>query len=233
MDNLQQGNSAIIRAVLDLESLTWDSTERESYSGPWALCDRAANAQASQAEKMASGTAANESGAAQNERAALTPFYRSEMNARHGFDPSQTQELLNYAGAGTGGAGATGIGQAQSEAARTRNTSGFSSALDENARNRQREMATVNAGVGAQDVLGAKQLNQAGAAGMGGLYGTDTSAMLSAMGQIPADINAEMESQKHGWVQDLSNGLAIGQQGMNLFNSMKTGGQGSTNTTMN
>ncbi len=228
MGDIQQTNSVIVRAVLDLESLTWDLTERVPYSGPWGLCDRAATAQAKQAEKMAAGTAASESGAAQNERAALTPFYRSEMNARHGFDPAQTQELLNYAGAGTGGAGATGIGQAQSQAARTRNTSGFSSALDENARNRQREMATVNAGVGAQDVLGAKNLNQEGARGMSSLYGTDTSAMLQAMGQIPADINAEMGAQQHGWVQDLSNGISIGQQAMNLINSAKTGGQGST-----
>jgi hypothetical protein len=94
-------------------------------------------------------------------------------------------------------------------------------------------MADVNAGVGAQDVMGAKQLNQQGAQGMAGLYNTDTSAMLGAMGQEAPDINAEMNAQTHGWVQDLSNGVAIGQQVINAINSAKWGGQGSTNTTMN
>jgi len=231
--NLQQENSAIVRAVLDLETLTWDSTERELYDGPWALCDRAAQAEGRNAANTAAQVGASESGQAQSDRAALTPFYRSEMTAQHGFNPGQTEELLNYAGAGTGGAGATSMGQAQSEAARTRNTSGFTGALDQSARDRTRAMGDINAGVGAQDVLGAKQLNQEGAAGEAGLYGTDTAAMLSAMGQVPADINAQMAAQQHGWVQDLSNGLAIGQQGMNLVNSYMTKQQGSTNATMN
>jgi hypothetical protein len=138
------------------------------------------------------------------------------MTATHGFNPGQTEELLNYAGAGTGGAGSTSMGQAQSEAARTRNTSGFTGALDQASRNRTRAMGDINAGIGAQDVLGAKQLNQQGAAGEAGLYGTDTSAMLGAMGQVPADIAAQMAAQQHGWMQDLSGGIAIGQQGFNL-----------------
>jgi hypothetical protein len=149
---------------------------------------------------------------------ALTPFYRSEMSAQHGFNPGQTQELLNYAGAGVGGSGAAATGEAASEAARTRNTSGFSSALDQNARQRQQEMATVNAGVGAQDVMGAKALNQEGAAGEMGLYGTDTSAMLSAMGQVPADIAAANQSGQNGWFQNLLAGV---QTGANLIGAAK------------
>ncbi len=223
----------ITKAILDLETMQWESIESSDYSGPLELCDRAANSQATAAETNAVGTAANESSAAQNASAALTPFYRSEMTAQHGFNPGQTQELLNYAGAGTGGAGATSMGQAQSEAARTRNTSGFTSALDQSSRDRTRAMGDINAGVGAQDVMGAKQLNQEGAKGMAGLYGTDTSAMLGAMGQEAPDISAEMASQQHGWVQDLSNGITIGQQVINAINSARTGGQGSTQTTMN
>lgn len=198
----------ITRAVLDIETMSWESVERKPYSGPWMLCDRAAQSAAKTAATTAGDVAGTEQSAATNERAALTPFYKSEMGAQHGFNPGQTQELLNYAGAGSGGSGATAMGEANSEAARTRNTSGFSSALDQNARDRGREMATVNAGVGAQDVMGAKALNQQGAAGMSGLYDTDTSAMLKSMGIQTGDINAQTEAGKSGWYQNMNNTIA-------------------------
>lgn len=202
MDYLQQGNSIITRAVLDLESLTWDSVERSPYDGPWERCDRAAQAAAKKAGEVAGNVAGQEQSAATNERGFLTPYARMEMNAKHAYDPGQTQELLNYAGAGTAGSGATALGEAQSQGARTRNTSGFSSALDQNARDRARQMSTINANIGAQDVTGAKQLNQEGARLMSGLYDTDTAAMLKAMGIQTGDINAQTEAGKSGWFQN-------------------------------
>ena len=199
----------------------------QEYDGPLELADRAAQGQAKSAYNTATDVAGNEESAATNERAALTPFYRSEMNAQHAFNPAQTQELLNYAGAGTAGSGATTAGEAASQGARTRNTSGFSSALDQAARDRSRTMATVNAGVGAQDVAGAKELNQSGARGMAGLYDTDTSSMLKAMGLQAGDINAEVNAGKSGWYQNLLNGI---QTGANLIGSIKGNGGGSPAT---
>ena len=110
----------ITRAVLDMDSMLWESVERCEYDGPWALCDRAAQSAASTAAKTATGVAGNEESQATNASAALTPFYRSEMQAQHGFNPGQTQELLNYAGAGVGGSGAAATGEAASQAARTK-----------------------------------------------------------------------------------------------------------------
>ena len=214
-----------------LSALSWGGPQYPSYEG---RLDRAANQQATNAEQQAVNTSNTEAQNAATERAAAVPFYRSEMTAQHGFNPGQTQELLNAAGAGVAGAGATATGQAASQAARTRNTSGFSSALDQNARQREQAMGNLNAGIGAQDVMEAKKENQAGVAGMANLYGTDTKAMLAAMGQEPADIMAEMATQQHGWVQDLSNGISIGQQAVNLINSAKSGGaMGNPSTPMN
>jgi hypothetical protein len=166
--------------------------------------DRAASNAAKSAGAQAAGTAATEQGQANALGAQLTPFYRQEMNAQHGFTPQQTNELLTAAGAGVAGAGANAMGEAASQAARTRNTSGFSAALDQNARDRQAQMGQIGAGVAAQDVLGAKQLNQQGAAGMQGLYGTDTEAMLKAMGIQTGDINAQIEAGKSGWLQNMN-----------------------------
>ena len=131
------------------------------------------------------------------------PFYRQEMNAQHLYNPAQTNEMLNFAGAGTGGAGSAAAGEAASTAARTRNTSGFAPALDQNARDRASIMSRANLGVGAQDVEGAKMLNQQGAQGMAGLEGLDTKAMLESMGQEAPDINAQVNAGQHGWFQNM------------------------------
>src|SRR5271167_452510 len=130
--------------------------------------DRAATQEAENAENQAQNVSTQEQSQAAQERSQLLPFYRQEMTAQRLYNPTQTNELLNYAGAATGGSGAAATGEAAAQAARTRNTSGFSSALDENARNRQQMMGQAGGQVAAQDVMGAKQLNQQGAAGMSG-----------------------------------------------------------------
>jgi hypothetical protein len=170
--------------------------------------DRAAENEAGAAENQAVNTSNQEQSNAAAERSTLLPFYRQEMNAQHAFDPTQTNELLNYAGAGAGGAASAATGEANSQAARTRNTSGFSSALDQNARQRQQTMGNLNEGIGAEDVTGAKRLNQEGAAGMAGLEGTDTRATLEAMGQEAPDINAQVNAGKSGWFQNMDQLIA-------------------------
>lgn len=197
----------ITKAVLDIGTLTWDSVESELYTGPWARCDRSAQSQGKTAASNAGSTAASEQGNANNAQASLTPFYKQEMNAQHLYTPDQTNELLGYAGAATGGTGATAMGEANSEAARTRNTSGFSSALDATARDRQRQLSEANLGVGAQDIMGAKQLNQEGAAGTAGLNQLDTDAMLKSMGLQNQDINTQIDAGKSGWLQSLNQTL--------------------------
>ena len=197
----------ITRAVLDIESLTWDSIEYEDYDGPWELADRAASNAAKTAGKTAAGVASNEESNANSANATLSPFYRQEMTAQHAFNPAQTNELLNAAEAPLAGSGATAAGGAASEAARTRNTSGFSSSLDQNARDRQKALSNASLGVGQEDILGAKQLNQEGAAGLSGLYNTDTNAMLKAMGVQTEDINAQTQAGKSGWFQNTLNAI--------------------------
>jgi hypothetical protein len=165
--------------------------------------NRAGAEQARNAANTAGNTISGEQASAQAKELALTPFYRSEMGAQHLFDPQQNQELLNAAAAPLAASAATTAGQARSEAARTRNTSGFSSALDQAARDRNSAMGGVGQQVAAQDIMGAKDLNQRGAAGMAGLYDTDTNAMLKAMGIQNQDINTEIEAGKSGWYQNL------------------------------
>ncbi len=166
--------------------------------------DRAAQSAAKAAEKEATTTAGTARGNAGSEHAALTPFYQQEMNAQHLYNPGQLNTLLDSAEAPLAGSAATAAGQAASQGARTRNTSGFSAALDQNARDRQAALGQAGMNVASEDIMGAKKLNQEGAAGMQGLFGTDTSSMLNAMGQESNDINAQSEAGRQGWLQNMN-----------------------------
>jgi hypothetical protein len=142
---------------------------------------------------------------AQAESAQLNPFFSQEMKAKHLYDPNQINEMLTASEAGSGGAAGALTGQAGLEAQRTRNASGFTKSLDEIARDQTKASAGTSEGIAAEDVMGAKKLNQEGAAGMQGLYGTNVGAQLKAMGQANEDIGTEMKAQQQGptWLQGL------------------------------
>ena len=200
--------------TIDIE--TGDVIDRQWYwyDGPIARCDRAAQGQASRAAGTAESVAGQEQNAAQQAQNQLFPFYRGEMLAQHLFQPGQTQTLLNAAEAPLAASAATAQGQAASQAARTRNAAGFSSALDQAARDRNAALGQAGENIAAEDIRGAKALNQAGAEGMSGLFKTDTGAMLTAMGQVPEDINAEVNAGKSGWFQNT----------LSTLNALKPGG---------
>jgi hypothetical protein len=167
---------------------------------------RAEEQTANDAAATAGNTAANLGSVAAGERGVLQPFAQREMSAEHMFDPSQINEMLTAAGAGTGATtGALGSAM-QRQAATTGNAAGATKGLQEMARDRMKGAAGVSEGVAAQDVMGAKQLNQQGAGLMSGLYGENLRGQLGAMGQEANDINAATNASKTGWLQNSEQG---------------------------
>jgi hypothetical protein len=163
---------------------------------------RAAAAQAGADATQAGTTAAGLGEQSANEGAQLNPFYSQEMKTEHAYDPTQINEMLTAAGAGVGGATGAATTEAKRNAATTGNASAGTSALDSLAREKMKTAAGVSEGVAGQDVQGALALRQAGAAGESGLYGENLKGQLGAMGQESADINAETNASKTGWLQD-------------------------------
>jgi len=160
------------------------------------------------------GTVAGQFGSqAGTEGAQLNPFFTQEMRAQHGLTPGQQNEMLTASEAGAGGAlGSLGAG-IQNQASRTGNATGVGKTLDEMARDRSKAAAGASEGIAAQDVMGAKQMNQAGAAGLSGLYGTNTAGQLSAMKQQSGDISAaaNMTASPFADIMNLANaGASIG-----------------------
>lgn len=178
------------------------------YDGPLALCDRKLQSTATTNANNAGTVAGGYGAEASQEGATLNPFASQEMKARHLYDPTQINELLTAAEAGGGGATGSIVGEANREAARTHNASGFTKALDEAARDKAKAAAATSEGIAAQDVTGAKQLNQEGAGLMSGLYGINTGAQLKAMGQQNEDLGTAIKAGQSGWLQNMTGVLS-------------------------
>lgn len=177
-------------------------SEHFDYEGPVAKLDRWAQNAAKSAASTDASTAANLQGESQGEHAQLSPLLSQEAHAEHAYDPTQINELLTAAEAGTGAAAGSAASGGDELAARTRNASGFTKSAQEMARDRMKAAAGASEGIAAADVNGAKALNQEGIHGLQGLYGTDTTGMLDAMGQRTKDVNSEVDAGKSGWLQN-------------------------------
>jgi len=162
------------------------------------------------AEESMAKNAANQAGqvgaglgqVAGSERSFLDPMFRREATAEHAYDPTQLNELLTAAGAGTGAAAGAAQTEMERNAAHSGNPSAVTSGLQQLARDRMKANAGASEGIAAQDVMGAQQLRQQGLAGESGLYGENLKGQLAAMGQQAEDINAATNASKTGWLQN-------------------------------
>ena len=171
---------------------------------------RSAVNQASSAATNAGNTSANLGAEASGIGSTLTPFLTSELEHPQGYSQGDTSAMLAAGIGGAGGADSGIVGQAGQRAAVSRNAGGFQSALDDAARSRTKAAAGSSEGIAA-DNAGLKQTQQQDASrGLQGMYGTDTSGMLNASGQIAGDVNAEANADKTGWIQNAQSLLSSG-----------------------
>lgn len=163
---------------------------------------RSAVGQAGNAYKTAASTGAELGAEAQGIGSNLTPFLTAEMLHPQGLGQEGIGAETGAALGGAGGAASGLMGAANQRAAASRNAGGFSAALDAAAREREKAAGTASEGIQAQNQNLMEQQRQAGAAGLGKMYGVDTSGMLESQGQEAQDINAEVNAGKSGWLQN-------------------------------
>ena len=169
--------------------------------------DRSLQAQGKQAEQQASSTAGNYGSAAAGIGAQLIPQLQREATGNVGLTPTQANNELVAAEQGAGGATAGVTGEAGLRAARTRNSGAVSGVLDQAARTRQQAGSQANLAVQNESTRVARENQARAQAQLQGLYGTDVTAQLHAMGLIPQDINAEANAEKVGWLQDTTQAI--------------------------
>jgi len=166
---------------------------------------RSAQNQASTAAKTASDTGAKYGSTGDQISSSLIPGLEREANTPEGYTPEQMNNQLVAGEEGAGGSTAGITGQANLKAARTRNSAGYTAALDEAARDKTKQLSENALNVqNKSDQLG-QEKQMAAQKELGGLYGTDVEANLKAQGLVPEDVNSEVEAGKSGWFQNMTN----------------------------
>jgi hypothetical protein len=208
--------------VWDIETLEIieDVFHEIPNDSPVALCDRSAQASANSGASTAASTAAGLNANAGAIGSSITPFLTQEMLHPQGYSQQDLTSQLDAAQAGAGGATGGITGQANLQAARTRNSSGFTGALDDAARQRDKAAASSSEGIAANDADLKQKQQQEGAAGLQGLQATDQGDALKSMGIQTGDINASVDAGKSGWLQNATgiintlSGAATGAAGL-------------------
>ena len=175
------------------------------------LFSNAGVGQAKNAYDQANTTAGMLGSQASGINANLTPFLTEEMLHPQGYGQQGISAMTAAAEGGAGGAAAGLTGQAEQRAAASHNAGGYQAALDAAAREKTKAAAGASEEIAAQNANLQQQQQQEGAGGLQGLYGTDTSGMLNAMGQESKDINAETQASQAGpgWMSTLGKGIGI------------------------
>jgi len=170
--------------------------------------DRAAVNQASGAATTAGNTAAGEGADADSISSTLTPFLTGQLLHPQGQSQQDQTQELNQAEAGAGGTTSAVTGDAALMAARSRNPSGFTAALDNAQRSRGKAAASTSEGIAANNANVKLGQQEDASKGLQGMYGTDTDAMLKSMGVQTGDINSEVNANNSGWMQNMTGVLA-------------------------
>ena len=165
---------------------------------------RAAQSQASNAVNNAAGTAAGYGSDASSIGSTLTPFLTRELNNPGGISQQDQTAMLSSAEGGAGGlAGGLATMGAEREGA-TGNESGFSSNLDDIARQRMKATAGASSAIASKNADVKQQQQENAETGLRGLYGTNTGAQLQALGVENNSIGQEVNAGNSGWLQNMT-----------------------------
>jgi len=135
----------------------------------------------------------------------LLPFLTRELNNPQGFTQQQQGSMLGAAEGGAGGSTAGLTTEANLADARNRNSGGFSGALDDAARQKDKALAGTSEGIAGQNAELQQKQQQSAATGLGDMQSLDTNGQLKAMGLEAPDLEAQSSLNKtSGWADQLS-----------------------------
>lgn len=165
---------------------------------------RQQQAQANQTFGTASGNAAQYGNDASSIGGTLTPFLTQRMLNPQGYSQGDMGAMLANAMGGAGGATSGITGQANLEAGRSRNDAGFSTALDDAARQRTAASAQASEGVAANNANVKQDQSNSAAKMLSGLYGTDVGAQDSSLNTANNATQTGIQAGQSGWLQNVT-----------------------------
>jgi len=156
--------------------------------------------------------AAGYSTAAGADSAAITPYLTKNLTNPAGYSPSQMAQMLTASSQSLGGSEAAAMGTGNIMAAHDRSAAGVSAAADQSARDAMKQQSTNALGVDTASTNLANQRQADAATGLQNLYGTNTQAVLSALGLSNAAIGqltAANQQSATNWTAPLADASSI------------------------
>jgi hypothetical protein len=154
--------------------------------------------QGQQANTIATGAGAN----ATQEGTQLRTQLEQRAENPTGYSPTDLNNMLVAQQESAGGSNATIGGEGKLTAMRTRNAGGFAPALDAAAQAKARTLASGALGVQNANATLKQQQQEQALQQLQGLYGTDTSDQLKAMGLQSEDLANQLQAGRQGWLQN-------------------------------
>lgn len=165
--------------------------------------DRSTGAQAYKQGQQAAGVGAQQGTQANQIGSSIIPtLERRAQGQGVGLTPLQRNQALVSSQEATGGTNAGLTGEANLASARTRSAGGYGAALDEASRQKMRSQQQAVQGVNTENTQLANQQQSQALQQLQGLYGTDTSNMLKAMGLQSEDTQNQLAAARQGWLQN-------------------------------
>ena len=166
--------------------------------------DRDIQGQAKKSKQTADVTAGGAGESAASERAGFVPLQMQRaQHGGEGFNPNDLNNMLVAQQEGAGGANATIGGEGKLINLRSGGTAGgIAPALAEAARAKGRTLATGGLEVANENAMLKQQQQREALNALQGLYGTDTSNQLHAMGISAEDLQNELAAGRQGWQQN-------------------------------
>ena len=193
----------LLNPVFDIETGQLLSHDGESYVDKFPIrCDRGIAKTASQQGAQAGSVAGAAGSQASQIGSSLVPQLERQAQTPTGFTASQLNNMTTAGAEGVGGTGAGATGAASLTSARTKDAGGFANALDEAARIRGRQTSANALGVQNENAQVGLQRQQEAQRALQGLYGTDTSNQLKAMGLQGEDLQNQLAANRQGWLQN-------------------------------
>lgn len=212
-----------INPVLDMETLEFVSDDGQyEYSGPMALFNRSVERQAGRAAAGAT-QAGNVLGSEAGSIFGLVePTLARQATAPPGFSPVDLSTMQSRAQEAANATAAANEEQAKLRALRSRNPAGIQSSQDAITQAASRAQGNSIQGIQSENAQLKERQRQEAFGGLTGLYDTNVSGMLRAMGLVPEDLNTQLQAGKSGWLQNtLAVADTLGSMGKNATGAYK------------
>lgn len=192
----------LLNPTFDIETGRLLSHDGEFFEEPKILFDRGAAGEAKQQGKTAGGVAGTAGSNATQIGSTITPVLEQQATHPTGYDPTTLNNMLVSQQEAVGGGNAAIGGEGRLSALRSRTAGGLAPVLAEAARSKGRTLASGALNVQNRSADLAQQKQQEALRALQGLYGTDTSNQLKAMGLQAEDVQNELAAGRQGWLQN-------------------------------